>query len=306
MEENNNYALFVENGLVKNYRKIKTTEKDKSFAEEVIDSFASFIKNEHIQKYPLLITGTINNDQSLEKKLFSFNEKIITHCLHITDTEILPFATSIGLALDAGAQDHLTLQFRQKEFVSLKELQHKRNFILKCSVFSLILSGLLYLGGNSFLEKKSDALKTSLYALEQIEGCQQNYPSTSEEMLNQIDLLNKKISREKKQNLAFFYTPKVSHILHLFNNLSCIKDKEHFFEILDLDYTLTEYPTITNESKPYTAEAIVKIKIKDDLLSEKLQNELAERTDFLTKLKWKKEDKNIYTASFQLQPKPRQ
>ncbi|MBI5346172.1 MAG: hypothetical protein HZB76_03415 [Chlamydiae bacterium] len=268
--------------------------------KETSKLFYALSQNEP-KKFQILITGEASQLQNLEKFLledFSNIEKIDLNTSH--ECNLKKQAISIGLALDALAKDHLSLQFRQKELASKKILKGLGQKIFYSSLTFILITLFLHLFTKAALQSKENNIKINLV----------NFQKTENRLLNQapIDLTNlslddnlalleQKIQKESKTPFYFSKAQKVSKAIEWINNHPLLKD----IEVLTFKYDLEKFPHITNKNEDTTVKIEFEFKATA-MNARKFHEALLKENNFINsskEIKWEVFS-NSYKVSFYL------
>ncbi len=175
--------------------------------------------------------------KQLVKEIFSCSSPLVI------EKEESENAIPIGLALDAIAQDNLTLQFRKNISASEKEKKENKSLLKQGVLASLALLFTTLIAGGVFINEKKEGLnqlsKTVLH--EEFVDC--------EALAQKTAIFEKQLVLPKN---PLVYSPPsllVSDLLVSISNIS-LPDNEKIV-IKNLHYTLTSYPKVGSPKQPY-------------------------------------------------------
>lgn len=176
--------------------------------------------------------------------------------LEMQEEDASLFAVSIGLALDALAEDLSSVQFCQKKFTPEPTAVRRKKHILSYAAFCLGAAALLAIGGGVILGQKERALATSLRGYLSGPLAESSLDSTREIEQTLYDWENSL----KGQRNAFAFlpnVPKVSDVLAWLSVHSAFAGEnggqKDGIEIQSFHYSLNKYPKIGETTSPYVA-----------------------------------------------------
>lgn len=194
------------------------------------------------KKVPLLITGKY--DQTFEMEFLSKNSKYITRSLIVENKEELPFAISIGLALDTYLDDDRTVQFRKGEFSHKSEIEKRGKSLFFSALFFMFFTASLFLFFKTVKDRNERELNLRVERLKEAEGYYKE---------GDIETVIRKISKKiKKDNKRCFYVrdfPKVSHIFSDLFNDPLLSGNDPKIKVVHINYKLQNPPTIKQPKK---------------------------------------------------------
>ncbi|WP_194847751.1 hypothetical protein [Candidatus Neptunochlamydia vexilliferae] len=167
---------------------------------------------------------------------------------------LLPFAIPIGLALDALKNDRESIQFRQEEFVSTHSFGMIKKRLIRGGAIALALLVALALSSHLHLKREEKKLlgrtqkiasryEGEIPALKEID-----YQKGIDEVLAH---LNQSLRVPKGEDSYFASPPLVSDLLAFLSDHPNLKE----IEILRVEYTLKNYPSLGNPKETYRPKA---------------------------------------------------
>lgn len=272
-------------------------ELTETYKNETAKAFLSFTGPTNTKKFPILLTGHLSNFLAFDNFLLSNNTEIISEQLKIKDTSHLPYAISIGLALDGLSKDQKSVQFLQESFVPLKHLKTIGLTLLLFFISSLAISSVIYYASSMIYKEKESNLLSSLSAIEKLENIPNEKTSnlSFEERKNTID---EKIKKELKNYPNLSLAPKVSDLLCWINSHPLIESSSEkgSIEIISIDYDLID----KKEKKSNSAKVSLCLKINDPNLAQKFYESLSNYPNFIENendISWTEENSK-YKLSF--------
>jgi len=250
MHEQRVTCLLVENGELVLSQTIlfeKTEELPLELAK-----FSFFLKQKGIgeEQIPWVWIGDPSVRETL-KDIFPGAE------LSIEDASLYPYATALGLALDALHSDDATVQFCAQKFTptSLEQKRKKKIFSYLCLCIATTL--LTVAAGTFLLGKREKALAGLLQSYLSPSLAKGGF-SSAEEMEHKLVEWEKTLSRKKIPFSLLPSTPKVSDVLAWISAHPAFSTedgrKKEGIEIKSLHYTLLKYPKIGEVNSPYLAQ----------------------------------------------------
>jgi len=235
-------------------------EKLTELKKEIKKTFIYFT-NKKEDKYPLILTGNIENLINLDKFLENENT---TMCLCSEKIKQNPklnlFAISIGLALNLFSKDSKNVQFRKDGFTSNKKLIRIGKKILSFCFFVFFTINILYFISSSSIKTKEKLLHEHLINLKNFEKKELNKKNIIS-IKNLYDDLNDYEKILLKQTKDFPYSLKVPNVrqtLSWLNNDDLLQEAE----IISFNYELQKYPNMLNRTDPYIAKIELEFKTK--------------------------------------------
>ncbi len=270
----------------------------KTFYNELGRSFFLLEKNKN-KKIPLLLTGQIGFFKNLDPFLLSKFSNYFSECLELNKPMHLPYAISIGLAIEALDEDKKSLQFRQKEHIPLKHFKKIGMTLLSIFFCSLVLSIFIYFQGSNIVNEKNTILQKNISLIEEKEHLHLKTLSGKnlEEALASYD---KKIEKETRDFAYFLKFPKVSSVLIWINSFPSLKTKSDPIEIKLLNYQIIEKK---NEEKTLLLDAKIYMEFSSSEKNAKKFHDLLLKADQIVDTKKSitfESDKNLYKTSFYL------
>lgn len=260
-----------------------------NFEKELKRAFFSFLPKN--KKLSLLITG--QSTKELKDKILSASKNFITKVLDIKKDHLLPFAISIGFALEGILKDNKSIDFRQKNFILKKHKRKIFTYLIFVSLFSFFFMGAILFQGQKVINKRKEFLQKKIFALQKAEKIENRKNISLEK---ELDFIEKKITKEKK--LFFLLFPKKKKVSFLLDFIENIKSKN--IDILNFKYDFFSFPTYKNRKKPYG----LKIRILFYSLDGREAKEFYEKiifsklVDLNRKKEMIKEKNNKYRISF--------
>jgi hypothetical protein len=290
-------TTLMENGASKKTHVIgigiNSNKGIKELINEVSKSFYIFIEKKN-KKIPLFITGHVSKVKNFEGELLLKNSKQISEILKIKNTHTLPYAISFGLALDSYKKDEKRVQFRQKEFLPKKFLKRiGRNFFL-LFFLSLLFSFLIFFQKEKIFKKREKSLRKSILGLKNFE----NISTKADDIEGDLEIIKKKIEKEKKVLFPFPLAPKVNSVILWVSKNELFK-KENA-KITYFNYRLVEYPSLKNFKKRYLVKVDLEFKTENHTVARKFHENLCkgdEMIDGKREVSWDVE-KDLYKTSF--------
>lgn len=271
------------------------------FKNQIRKTFLSFSNIDKSKPLPLLITGVFHELKHFDHFLLSENSDCISKILQIAKPSHLPFAISIGIALDGLIKDGGSQQFRRVPFVSEKSLKKSGTSMMCFLFFSLIISFLLFWGSNMSFKGKERVLKEIFSQI----NAQERVPLTlsdNESLNSKIVEFEEKIKKETNSTPYLYSGPRVSSFINWIENL-LINEKENCFQVLSFDYELKPTASEKSSKKSFVAKITMTMKIKSKEKAKQIF-ELINQDPFIDKSKkltWE-EEKSNYITSFYIKP----
>jgi hypothetical protein len=287
-------------------------KKDNSVHLEALDLLEKELKKSFLnfsaqgKKVPLFITGQIHSMKNFDLYIQRRFPEMFSEILHIDREADLPYAISIGLSLDTLLKDKSSLQFRQEEFTSKKQLRRARFSLFLFTLSICILSLLLFFTSEKIFKNKEANLLSQLSTIEkseQISSSDLSFTSIPEK----IKKLNEKIINESKKSPYLSLAPRVCYLLEWLSTNPLFKEaNKEIVEILTIDYDLVSYPTIENPKKSCLAKVALSLKIKDPEIAKKIHESISKTStlvDLTKEITWEELTVSTYHTSFFLKNK---
>jgi len=217
---------------------------------EIKKTFYSFSQEEKCGPLPLLVTGHVRKFHSLDDSL----KEYYSHLIPVEKDEIkkfIPYALSIGLAIDGLARDGKKVQFRKEEFTPRSVRSRIGKALFFSFFFSIVLaSALIYFGMQTYQMREQ-------YLQEKFE----------EITLEDAHLLGR--ARGEKDLLSFKKTIKKEAIASPF--ALTVPSSREVLTWLQLEnipfetfhYELESFPKIHDQTDPYLAKVEIKLSNTD-------------------------------------------
>ncbi|HSW73352.1 MAG TPA: hypothetical protein VLG44_08120 [Chlamydiales bacterium] len=218
---------------------------------EIKKTFYSFLQEEKCEPLPLLVTGHVRRFPSLEDSL----KEYYSHIIPIEKEEVkklIPYALSIGLAIDGLAKDRKNVQFRKEEFTPKSVRTRLGKALFFTFFFSLALaSALTYFGLQSYQMRKQ-ALQETLEKIIAEDSRLMGRASVEKDLLS----FKKTIKKEAKPSPFPLTVPSVREVFNWLEEEDIAWDSFH--------YELESFPKIHNQTDPYLVRVELKLSSKDN------------------------------------------
>lgn len=228
---------------------------------EIKKTFYSFIQEEKCEPLPLLVTGHVRRFPSLEDSL----KEYYSHIIPIEKEEVkklIPYALSIGLAIDGLAQDGKNVQFRKEEFTPKSVRRRLGKALFFSFFFSLSFAcTLIYFGLQSYQVRKQ-ALQETLEQMIAEDSRLMERASVDKDLIS----FKKTIKKEAKPSPFPLTVPSVQEVFTWLEQEDIAWGSFH--------YELESFPKIHTLTDPYLVKVEVKLSTTD---SKKLAEYLTQK-----------------------------
>ncbi len=269
-------------------------KKAEQLRSSIAKTFYSLVKEANLEnkQLPLYLTGHGNTSLPLEEFLTTgFLEYYTSVISHLPDKK---YAISIGLALDALKSDIQSLQFRQNDFISSKQI---RKLGLAC-FFYLLFSLFLTCSVWGYGKYKNNQLKEHLENLCLMKDCTFTHGSLSDKITH---LQNSSLQKNKYLSYTLS-VPSVVETIHWLSTHPLLAKKEL---IEGFQYELLSYPHIDHMQDSYRAKVILQLHFTSSADAKEFLDSLFKKESLANSkepITWVA-DTEKYTASFYLKQK---
>ncbi|MBN2479753.1 MAG: hypothetical protein JXA94_05955 [Parachlamydiales bacterium] len=243
--------VLIKDDIIEKSFAIKNGHVDKSVTEnDIIKIFESFNQNPK-DVFNLLLCGEENFKSSFSHLKAHKNISIFltNNELEKKLPEIQKYAISIGLALEPSQPDKDQINFRTKEFTTIKVLKNRVRKIKTFALVCILLSILLILFTNISVFKKEKKLRKNL---ENLSIYEKKYLDSNQNLLfkdihKDIAGYESRLNNQTKKFPYFFTAYQVTDVLNWVNTHPYLKNAE----IKSFTYEMQSYPTLEAKAQPY-------------------------------------------------------
>lgn len=280
----------------------------KQAKKELDRVFTFFLKKQKDPWKHIILTGNLSVPPSFK----DFLSRCIPESIEVHEcvgsemydaTTLETYAPSIGLALDALAEDSSSTSFRKNSFVSPSLKKRRFKLLGSMALASLVLTSTTLLISNIY---ENHAEKTLIEAFQTSFPAPNKKIETLQDLENELSLLDTSLHKEKIPYPLALSLPNVSEVLAWLSNHPTLNTSQALqqggeTDLKKIHYQLIKYPKLTTPTVPYTAKIELEIEIFNPQIAKNFQQALEHDRCFIDlqkEISWQSKGSTYFISFF--------